>query len=182
MKAYDSELCGLSKIAVADAMGVSVIRQVSRGGILASLWDLAKDTELGLNLDLKKIAVRQEAKEDMKLLLPSLVNNFQLLKQADDKVACDSVAHLIYEMATDIKLKLMSVEWFFQRNDPSEVLDQYSLIVKDTQSMQEIELVENSLQQSLKEVKLKGELKKKAQLVFERIEDRKKWISIKEKI
>lgn len=65
-----------------------------------------------------KIAVRQEAKEDMKLLLPSLVNNFQLLKQADDKVACDSVAHLIYEMAADIKLKLMSVEWFFQRNDP----------------------------------------------------------------
>ena len=63
-----------------------------------------------------------------------------------------------------------------------EVLDQYSLIVKETQSMQEIELVENSLQQSLKEVKLKGELKKKAQLVFERIEDRKKWISIKEKI
>ena len=63
MKAYDSELCGLSKIAVADAMGVSVIRQISRGGILASLWDLAKDTELGLNLDLKKIAVRQETIE-----------------------------------------------------------------------------------------------------------------------
>lgn len=63
MKDYDSELCGLSKIAVADAMGVSVIRQVSRGGILASLWDLAKDTELGLNLDLKKIAVRQETIE-----------------------------------------------------------------------------------------------------------------------
>lgn len=63
MKAYDSELCGLSKIAVADAMGVSVICQVSRGGILASLWDLAKDTELGLNLDLKKIAVRQETIE-----------------------------------------------------------------------------------------------------------------------
>lgn len=63
MKAYDSELCGLSKIAVADAMGVSVIRQVSRGGILASLWDLAKDTELGLNLNLKKIAVRQETIE-----------------------------------------------------------------------------------------------------------------------
>lgn len=63
MKAYDSELCGLPKIAAADAMGVSVMRQVSRGGILASLWDLAKDTELGLNLDLKKIAVRQETIE-----------------------------------------------------------------------------------------------------------------------
>ena len=43
-----------------------------------------------------KIAVRQEAKEDMKLLLPSLVNNFQLLKSADDKVACDSVAPVSY--------------------------------------------------------------------------------------
>ena len=75
MKAYDSELCGLSKIAVADAMGVSVIRQVSRGGILASLWDLAKDTELGLNLDLKKIAVRQETIEVCEFLL---MNTYQL--------------------------------------------------------------------------------------------------------
>lgn len=63
MKAYDHEVCGLPKIAAADAMGVSVIRQVSRGGILASLWDLAKETEMGLWVDLKKIAVRQETIE-----------------------------------------------------------------------------------------------------------------------
>ena len=163
-----------------DAMEKQAMELLDHGDVHGAIR-LYEEMKLDSAMTLK-IAVRQEAKEDMKLLLPSLVNNFQLLKQADDKVACDSVAHLIYEMATDIKLKLMSVEWFFQRNDPSEVLDQYSLIVKETQSMQEIELVENSLQQSLKEVKLKGELKKKAQLVFERIEDRKKWISIKEKI
>ena len=163
-----------------DAMEKQAMELLDHGDVHGAIR-LYEEMKLDSTMTLK-IAVRQEAKEDMKLLLPSLVNNFQLLKQADDKVACDSVAHLIYEMAADIKLKLMSVEWFFQRNDPSEVLDQYSLIVKDTQSMQEIELVENSLQQSLKEVKLKGELKKKAQLVFERIEDRKKWISIKEKI
>jgi len=163
-----------------DAMEKQAMELLDHGDVHGAIR-LYEEMKLDSAMTLK-IAVRQEAKEDMKLLLPSLVNNFQLLKQADDKVACDSVAHLIYEMATDIKLKLMSVEWFFQRNDPSEVLDQYSLIVKDTQSMQEIELVESSLRQSLKEVKLKGELKKKAQLVFERIEDRKKWISIKEKI
>ena len=163
-----------------DAMEKQAMELLDHGDVHGAIR-LYEEMKLDSAMTLK-IAVRQEAKEDMKLLLPSLVNNFQLLKQADDKVACDSVAHLIYEMAADIKLKLTSVEWFFQRNDPSEVLDQYSLIVKDTQSMQEIELVENSLQQSLKEVKLKGELKKKAQLVFERIEDRKKWISIKEKI
>lgn len=63
MKAYDSEMCGLPKIAAADAVSVSVMRQVSHGGILASLWDLAKDTGLGLTVDLKKIAVRQETIE-----------------------------------------------------------------------------------------------------------------------
>ena len=184
---YDQKVDSMSKSMMEwqnrdelDAMEKQAMELLDHGDVHGAIR-LYEEMKLDSTMTLK-IAVRQEAKEDMKLLLPSLVNNFQLLKQADDKVACDSVAHLIYEMATDIKLKLMSVEWFFQRNDPSEVLDQYSLIVKETQSMQEIELVENSLQQSLKEVKLKGELKKKAQLVFERIEDRKKWISIKEKI
>lgn len=131
---------------------------------------------------LLKIAVSQEAKEDMKLLLPSLINNFRLLKQANEEAACDSVAHLIYEMTTEVEPKLMAVEWFFQRNDFDEGLDQYSLIIKDTKTMQEIELVENSFQRALENVKLKGELKKKSQLVFERIEGRKKWIRIKEKM
>lgn len=63
MKSYDSEICGLRAIAAADAGGVSVIRQISEGGILASLWDLAKETEKGLRLDMKKIAVRQETIE-----------------------------------------------------------------------------------------------------------------------
>lgn len=63
MKACDSEICGLEKIAAADASGVSVMRQVSEGGILAALWDLAKETELGLKLDMKKMAVRQETIE-----------------------------------------------------------------------------------------------------------------------
>lgn len=63
MKSYAGEVCGLRKIAAADASGVSVIRQISEGGILASLWDLAKETEKGLRLDMKKIAVRQETIE-----------------------------------------------------------------------------------------------------------------------
>lgn len=63
MKDYAGEVCGLSKIAAADACGVSVIRQISEGGILASLWDLAEETGKGLRLDMKKIAVRQETIE-----------------------------------------------------------------------------------------------------------------------
>lgn len=63
MKSYADEISGFEKIAAADAMGVSVMRQISEGGILAALWELSKETELGLELDMEKIAVRQETIE-----------------------------------------------------------------------------------------------------------------------
>ena len=63
MKAYHTEICGVDKVEAAKAEGVSVMRQVSEGGILATLWDLAKDTELGMELELKKMLIRQETIE-----------------------------------------------------------------------------------------------------------------------
>lgn len=63
MKAYGDEILGLHIIEAALAENVSVIRQISEGGILASLWELAGETECGLVLDMKKFAVRQETIE-----------------------------------------------------------------------------------------------------------------------
>lgn len=63
MKAYDSEVCGLRKIAAAGEQGISVIRQITEGGILAALWRLSEESGLGMSLDMKKIAVRQETIE-----------------------------------------------------------------------------------------------------------------------
>lgn len=151
------------------------------GGDIQGAIRLYEEMKLDSTL-MMKVAGKQEAEEDIKLLLSSLVNNFRLLQQVNDEAACDSVALLIYEMATEVEQKIIPVEWFFQRNNPEKGIDQYGLLVKEAKSQGEIEQVETSFKQSLKNLKLKGELKKKVQLVFERIEARKKWISIKEKM
>lgn len=63
IKSYDTHIFALQEIDIAKAMGVSVIRQLPQGGVLAGLWDLALETGCGLCVDLKKIAIRQETIE-----------------------------------------------------------------------------------------------------------------------
>lgn len=57
------ELFAGRAISVAKAGGSSVIRQVTEGGIMAALWNLAKEAETGLDLDLKKLSILQETIE-----------------------------------------------------------------------------------------------------------------------
>ena len=63
IRSYRQELFAVRAISVAKAGGSSVIRQVTEGGILAALWNLAKETETGLELDLKKLSILQETIE-----------------------------------------------------------------------------------------------------------------------
>ncbi len=63
MKDYGREVCGIRKIAAAEEQGISVIRQITDGGILAALWRLSEESGLGMSLDMKKIALRQETIE-----------------------------------------------------------------------------------------------------------------------
>lgn len=63
MKAYDTQLCGIGQIEAARECGALAVSQISEGGILAALWNLAKETEKGLLLDMKKFAIRQETIE-----------------------------------------------------------------------------------------------------------------------
>lgn len=63
MKAYDTQLCGIKKIEAARNGGALAVCQISDGGILAALWNLAKETEKGLVLDMKKFTIRQETIE-----------------------------------------------------------------------------------------------------------------------
>ena len=63
MTAYKSQIFAQKEIALARQNGVSKICQVGEGGIFAALWNLAKETESGLEVDLKKIPVLQETVE-----------------------------------------------------------------------------------------------------------------------
>lgn len=75
MKAYGGGICGLPTLKAAEALGVSVRRQVSEGGILASLWELASDTGLGMELNMKRISILQETIEVCELFR---LNPYQL--------------------------------------------------------------------------------------------------------
>lgn len=51
------------EIDAAKAMGVSVMRQITEGGIFAALWELAKECGSGLVADMKEILILQETIE-----------------------------------------------------------------------------------------------------------------------
>lgn len=60
---FKDEIFAQKEIDVAKAMGVSVIRQVTEGGILAALWNLAKEAGTGIEADMRQLSIRQETIE-----------------------------------------------------------------------------------------------------------------------
>ena len=55
----------LPEAAVAMESGVSAMHDVTEGGIFGALWELAESSGVGLEIDLKKIPVKQETIEDI---------------------------------------------------------------------------------------------------------------------
>ena len=61
--AFDRYLSVASEAATAMKSGVCGMHDVSRGGIFGALWELAQRAGVGLEIDLKKIPVKQETIE-----------------------------------------------------------------------------------------------------------------------
>ena len=61
--AYDKYLSVIPEAATAMKSGVCGMHDVSRGGIFGALWELAQRAGVGLEIDLKKIPVKQETIE-----------------------------------------------------------------------------------------------------------------------
>lgn len=62
-KAFDRYLSVLPEAATAVKSGVSAMHDVTEGGILGALWEMAESAGVGLEIDLKKIPIRQETVE-----------------------------------------------------------------------------------------------------------------------
>lgn len=60
---FDRYLSIVPEAAVAVKSGVRVMHDASEGGILATLWELAECSGVGLTIDLRKIPIRQETVE-----------------------------------------------------------------------------------------------------------------------
>ena len=63
MEDYKNDIFALEEIACAKIYGVNQIYQMGEGGVFAALWNLAKETGCGLEIDLKAIPVLQETIE-----------------------------------------------------------------------------------------------------------------------
>ena len=61
--AYDKYLSVIPEAAAAMKSGVCGMHDVSRGGVFGALWELAQRAGVGLEIDLKKIPVKQETIE-----------------------------------------------------------------------------------------------------------------------
>lgn len=62
MRELDSELFRFEAIRMASG-SVTAMQQIGSGGILGTLWELAEAAGVGLNVDLKKMSIRQETVE-----------------------------------------------------------------------------------------------------------------------
>ena len=60
---FESQIFAFEEIEKAQELGAKKIWQIGEGGILAALWNVAKETESGLEIDLKKLEIRQETIE-----------------------------------------------------------------------------------------------------------------------
>ena len=63
VEAGKEELFSMSAMETAAATGVSAMHQIGEGGILAALWELAESAGIGLSVDMRKMAVKQETIE-----------------------------------------------------------------------------------------------------------------------
>ncbi len=60
---HRAEIFAGKEIAIAKDRKIPVIRQITEGGIFAALWNLAKELDTGLELDMKQFLILQETVE-----------------------------------------------------------------------------------------------------------------------
>lgn len=63
VKAQEENLFALKELRLAREYGVSAMHQITGGGIFAALWNLAEGTDLGMEVELKEISIKQETIE-----------------------------------------------------------------------------------------------------------------------
>ncbi len=63
IRQMETELFAADAIAIAKEHGASAMQQITSGGILATLWEMAEASNVGIEVELKQMAIRQETVE-----------------------------------------------------------------------------------------------------------------------
>ena len=63
IRELEPQLFSEKELEMAREFGVSAMHQIASGGILAALWEIAESSNVGMEVDLKKMAIKQETVE-----------------------------------------------------------------------------------------------------------------------
>ena len=63
IKELEPQLFSEKELDMARGFGVSAMHQITSGGILAALWEIAESSNVGIEVDLKKMTIKQETVE-----------------------------------------------------------------------------------------------------------------------
>ena len=63
IRSLEPQIFSEKELLLAKEFGVSAMHQITSGGILATLWEMSEASNVGLEVDLKKMAIKQETVE-----------------------------------------------------------------------------------------------------------------------
>lgn len=97
-KKFASLLSVVKDSHVAMQIGVSAMHDVTEGGIFGALWEMAEASGVGLEVDLKKIPIRQETIEVCELFN---LNPYQLISSGSMLIGTDHGSQLVDALAKE---------------------------------------------------------------------------------
>lgn len=94
-KDFDKYLTVLPESRVAVACGVNAMHDVTEGGIFGALWEFAESSGVGLEINLKKIPVKQETIEVCEFFG---INPYELISSGSMLIASSDGNRLVWEL------------------------------------------------------------------------------------
>lgn len=94
----EPEIFSEKALYLAKDFGVSAMHQITSGGILAALWEFAESSDVGMEVDLKKMSIKQETVEVCEYFH---LNPYQLTSAGSILIATDRGEELVSKFAEE---------------------------------------------------------------------------------
>lgn len=98
IKNLEPQLFSEKELAIAKEFGASAVHQITGGGILAALWEIAESSNVGMEVDLKKMTIKQETVEVCEFCH---LNPYQLTSTGSVLIFTDRGEELVARLAEE---------------------------------------------------------------------------------
>ena len=140
-------------------------------GDLEEAIKVYESMELGAKLT-SRTTVRDETRQDLDALLPSLVNNYRLFKSQNNIAGCDSLATLIGKAAVKMDHKVILPQWLAAKGETGKATGAFAQLVAECMSAEDLAIIEQSIAEAgINDASLS-----------ERIDKRRRFFQLKENV